>query len=326
MPAMPNERLVELITLRDWLRFAVSRFNAAALCYGHGTDRALDEAAFIVLASLHLDPDDLDPWLDARLTRAERAVVDAAIEARIATRRPAPYITGCAYIRSHRFACDARAIVPRSFIAELICDAIEEGVEHFPPLPVAHPVRRVLDMCTGGGSLAILAALAWPEACVDAVDVSASALELAAVNVAAYDLEGRVRLLDGDLFDAVGDERYDLILSNPPYVTDANVASFPPEHRAEPLIAHAGGPDGLDIVRRILSGAGRHLRADGQLVVEVGDGRAALSEAFPGLPFVWVETRTAVGEVLALPASSLGPGRLEAAAPPRKARPRRSRD
>ncbi len=298
-------RLAELITVRDWLRYAVSRFNAAQLAYGHGTDRALDEAAFLILASLSLDVAELDPWLDARLTTPERKRLDDLIEARIATRKPAPYLVGVAYVRGRRFRVDERAIVPRSFVAELLCDRMDEGDEHFPPLPLGAPPSRILDLCTGGGSLAILAALAFPEASVDAVDLSAQALALARDNVADYGLGDRVRLLEGDLFAPLGDAKYDLIISNPPYVTDAAVASFPPEHRAEPELAHRGGADGLDIVRRVLAEAGRHLTPTGQIVVEVGQAGPALIKSYPDLPFVWLETATSTGEVAAIPASAL---------------------
>lgn len=300
-----SERIAELQTLRDWLRHAVSRFNAAGLAYGHGTDCALDEAAFMILASLHLDLDTLDPWLEARLTLAERSRLDALIEARVTTRKPAPYLVGVAAIRGRRFHVDERTIVPRSFLGELLCDRMDEGDEGFPPLPLAAPVTRILDLCTGGGSLAILAAEAFPEAEVDAVDVSAGALEVATRNVAAHGLENRVHLIVGDLFSGLGEQRYDLILSNPPYVTDAAMAAFPPEHRAEPPLAHCGGADGLDLVRRILEAAGRHLEPNGQIVVEIGQAREALEAAYPELAFLWLETATSEGEVFALPASAL---------------------
>jgi ribosomal protein L3 glutamine methyltransferase len=313
----PSDRLAQLVTIRDWLRYAVSRFNKAGLVYGHGTGRALDEAAFLVLVALDLEPDVLDPWLDARLTMPERVRLDAMIHARIETRRPAPYIVGAAYIRGHRFRCDERAIVPRSFIGELICDFVE-GEAPFPPLPAARPPERILDLCTGGGSLAVLAALAFPGARVDGVDISEEALVLAAENVADYGLEDRVRLVHSDLLAGLTGLRYDLIISNPPYVTDAAVAAFPPEHMAEPVLAHAGGADGLDIVRRILAEAGRHLAADGQLVVEVGSGREAVTAAFPDLRVTWIDTATATGEVLAVPASALAGGEGPRLSPSRR--------
>lgn len=303
-----DDRLADLVTIRDWLRYAVSRFNVAGLVYGHGTERALDEAAFIILSALNLDVADLDPWLEARLTTPERQRLANLIDARIETRKPAPYLVGAAYLRGRRFRADERAIVPRSYIAELLCDRMDEDELHFPPLPADTPVRHILDLCTGGGSLAILAALAFPEATVDAVDISADALALASENVADYGLGDRIRLIEGDLFAPLGDRRYDLILSNPPYVTDAAVSAFPPEHRAEPEVAHRAGPDGLDLVRRILGGAGRHLAPEGQIVIEVGQAGEALSASFPDLPFVCIETATSSGEVMALPASVLQSG------------------
>ncbi len=313
-------RVAELITIRDWLRYAVSRFNAAQLAYGHGTERALDEAAFLILTALDLDNAELDPWLDARLTTPERKRLDQLVEARVTTRKPAPYLVGAAYVRGRRFRVDERAIVPRSFIAELLCDRLDEGQEHFPPPLSEAPITRILDMCTGGGSLAVLAALAFPEASVDAVDVSAEALALARDNVAAYGLEDRIRLLEGDLFAPLGDATYDLIISNPPYVTDAAVAAFPPEFRAEPELAHRAGPDGLDIVRRILDECGRHLAPAGQIVIEVGQAGPALIERYPDLPFVWLETATSAGEVAALPAAA-----VQSATRPHKITSRRPR-
>lgn len=298
-------RTAELITIRDWLRYAVSRFNAANLSYGHGTDCAVDEAAFLILAALDLDITEIDPWLEARLTTPERKRLDELVEARVVTRKPAPYLVGAAYVRGRRFRADERAIVPRSYIAELLCDRIDQGAELFPPLPTDLPVTRILDLCTGGGSLAILAALAFPEAHVDAVDLSADALTLARENVADYGLDDRIRLIEGDLFASLGDATYDLVVSNPPYVTDAAVAAFPPEYRAEPELAHRAGRDGLDIVHRILAGCGQHLAPTGQLVIEVGQAGPALTESYSKLPFVWLETATSTHEVAALPAPAL---------------------
>ena len=302
-----DDRLAALVTIRDWLRYAVSRFNAAGLVYGHGTERTLDEAAFIILAALDLDVAELDPWLDARLTTPERQLLAGLIDARITTRKPAPYLVGAAYIRDYRFRVDERAIVPRSLIGELLADRLDEGEQLFPPLPAKQPIERILDLCTGGGSLAILAALAFPGAHVDAVDISAPALALARENVQDYGLSTRIRLLEGDLFAPVGGQLYDLVLSNPPYVTDAAVAAFPPEYRAEPELAHRAGDDGLDLVRRILSDAGRHLAPGGQIVIEIGQSGPALEAAFPHLPMIWLDTATTSREVIALPASALAP-------------------
>lgn len=301
MGSTQNSAVDDLATVRDWLRYALSRFNAAGLVYGHGTDNAADEAAFLILRTLHLPPDQLDPWLDARLTQAEREAVAAIIEQRIATRRPAAYLLGEAWIGEHRFFVDERAIVPRSFIGELLT----RSPEALTPEPEA--VTRVLDLCTGSGCLAILAALSFDDCRVDASDVSADALAVAKRNVADYGLEERVRLVQSDLFAGLGNARYDLIISNPPYVTAAAVAAFPPEYQAEPAIAHAGGEDGMDIVRRILSDAGDHLTSNGTLIVEIGVGRDVLESSFPNLGFVWLETETSRGEVFALAAADLAP-------------------
>jgi len=289
----------ELLSVRDLLRFAVSRFREAGIVFGHGTTNALDEAAFLLLWGLHLPVDQLDPFVDSRLTRSEKEKLLALIEARIATRKPAAYLTGEAWIKGHRFVVDERVIVPRSFIGELLADT--DAVWPFEERKIV----RVLDLCTGSGCLAILAALAFPNAEIDAVELSDGAVEVARLNVANHGLEERVRLFHGDLFDPIGKSRYDLIISNPPYVTDAAMAAFPPEHASEPRLAHAGGPDGLAIVRRILAGAGAHLEPDGELVMEVGSGQAALVAEFPDLPFLWLDTEESVGEILLLPAKAL---------------------
>lgn len=300
---LPSAPLDDLVTLRDWLRFATSRFSAEGLVFGHGTATALDEAAFLILSALHLPIDQLEPWLDARLTREERARIAALIEARITTRKPAPYLVNAAWIRGQRFYVDERVIVPRSYIGELLDTGALAAV-----LPDPDSVGRVLDLCTGSGCLAILAAAAFPDAAVDAVDVSADALEVAARNVADYGLTDRIALHRSDLFAALEGRMYDLILSNPPYVTAAAVSDFPPEYRAEPQLAHLGGQDGMDLVRRILAEAGRHLAPEGALVVEVGMGRGVLETEYPDLPFLWLDTEESEGEVLALPAAALGRG------------------
>ena len=299
-----DDRIAALLTVRDWLRYAVTSFNTAGLVYGHGTGRAVDEAAFIILSALELDVGDLDPWLEARLTRSERQRIADLVDQRIGTRKPAPYLVGRGYIRGRRFRVDERAIVPRSYIGELLCDRLDEGEEHFPPLPSDAPVLRILDLCTGGGSLAILAALAFPEADVDATDISADALALARENIADYGLEHRIRLIEGDLYAPVAGKTYDLILANPPYVTDAAVAAFPPEYRAEPDLAHRAGPDGLALVRRIIAGAGTHLAPSGQIVIEIGNAAEALEAAYPDLPFVGIDTATSTDEVIAIAASA----------------------
>jgi ribosomal protein L3 glutamine methyltransferase len=290
----------QLVTLRDWLRHAVSRFAAEKLVFGHGTATALDEAAFLVLSTLHLPIDSLEPWLDARLLPAERLAVRDMIEKRIATRKPAPYLTNEAWVGGHAFYVDERVIVPRSYVAELLGQDGLSGIIGDPS-----SVGSVLDMCTGSGCLAVLAALAFEAAQVDAADISADALAVAARNVGEYGLEDRVSLVQTDLFEGLAGRRYDLILANPPYVSDAGVAAFPPEYAAEPRLAHWGGADGLDIVRRILAEAGAHLQPGGHLIVEVGTGRTTIEEDYPHLPFIWLDTAESAGEVFAIGAADL---------------------
>lgn len=286
-------------TVRDWLRYAVSRFRAADLGYGHGTSNAIDEAAYLILHTLHLPIDQLEPWLDAQLLPTERQAIEKMIETRIATRKPASYLTNEAWIQGHSFYVDERVIVPRSYIGEFLAGRLEAIVED----PTA--VDRVLDICTGSGSLAILAALAFPAARIDASDISDEALQVARRNVGDYGLEHRIRLLKSDLFASLSGQRYDLILANPPYVREDAVAAFPPEHAAEPRLAHAGGTDGLDFVRRILAAAGDHLTPAGVLVVEIGTGRALLEQQFPQLPFLWLDTGGSEGEVFTITRSGL---------------------
>jgi ribosomal protein L3 glutamine methyltransferase len=297
---LPEQPEQQLQTVRDWVRYAVSRFNAADLVYGHGTANALDEAAFLVLHTLKLPIDQLDPWLDAKLLMPERIVLRAIIEKRISTRKPAPYLTKTAWAGGHAFYVDERVIVPRSYMAELMAAGLDAAV------PELGEVERVLDLCTGSGCLAILAALAFEDASIDAAELSPDALDVAERNVSAYGLEERVRLVRSDLFDGLERERYDLILSNPPYVSDSAIAAFPPEHAAEPAMAHAGGGDGLDIVRRMLVEAAEHLTDDGLMIVEIGTGRETLEAEFPELPFLWLDTEESEGEVFALPRSGLG--------------------
>jgi ribosomal protein L3 glutamine methyltransferase len=300
MSNTPNPADIDdLATLRDWLRYATSRFTEAGLTFGHGTETPLDEAAFLILSALHLPIDQLEPWLEARLTRDERRTVAGLIAARIATRKPAPYLVNAAWIKGHRFYVDERVIVPRSYIGELL----DEGLSAIVADPDA--VESVLDLCTGSGCLAILAALAFPNATVDAADISADALEVAKRNVADYGLEERVTLHRSDLFSALGGRTYDLIISNPPYVTAEAVAAFPPEYKAEPELAHLGGEDGMDLVRRILADAAVHLNPEGMCVVEVGMARDTLETEYPDVPFLWLDTEQSEGELFALSADAL---------------------
>ena len=274
----------ELSTLRDLMRFAVGRFNAAGVFFGHGTDNAWDEAAYLLLHGLHLPIDQLEPYLDARLTTIERATVLELIRRRIDERLPAAYLTREAWLGDFRFYVDERVIVPRSHIAELLRDQLSPWVND----PWA--VGRVLDMCTGSGCLAILAAEAFPEATIDAIDISSDALAVARINVDAYELGERIRLIESNAFTAVPDERYDVIISNPPYVNAESMAVLPEEYRREPELALASGADGLDFVRTLIAQAARHLTPNGILVVEIGHNKEALEQAFPRLSFVWLDT------------------------------------
>ena len=273
-----------LITLRDWLRFAVSRFNEAQLFFGHGTDNAYDEAAWLILHSLHLPLDRLEPFLDASLADAEKTILAALLKRRIAERKPAAYLTHEAWLEGVRFYVDERVIVPRSFIAHLLSDQLAPWIED------AEGVEDVLDLCTGSGCLAILAAQAFPYARVDAADISPGALEVARRNIAEHDVEEQVSALQSDLFSALGGRRYDLVLANPPYVNAASVEALPPEYHHEPALALGSGEDGLDTTRIILREAAAHLKPGGLLVVEIGHNRDILETAYPDLPFVWLDT------------------------------------
>ena len=274
----------ELKTLRDLLRFAVSRFEEAGLFFGHGSDNAWDEAVYLVLHTLHLPIDNLTPFIDARLTSDERAAVLAVIERRIKARLPAAYLTHEAWLGDFRFYVDERVIVPRSHIAELLREQLNPWVSD----PWA--IGRVLDLCTGSGCLAILAAHAFPEAVVDAVDISSDALAVAQRNVADYGLEDRLNLIESDAFAGIAGRKYDVIISNPPYVNAESMDALPHEYRQEPELALASGEDGLDFTRIILARAAEHLNPGGVLVVEIGHNRDALEAAFPDTPFTWLDT------------------------------------
>ncbi|MEW5781566.1 MAG: 50S ribosomal protein L3 N(5)-glutamine methyltransferase [Pseudomonadota bacterium] len=289
-----SELLDDLITIRDWLRWGVSRFNEAKLFFGHGCDNAHDEAAWLILHALHLPPDRLDPYLDARLTRHERLAVLELLQQRIARRLPAAYLTHEAWQAGLRFYVDERVLIPRSYFAELLVEGFAPWVED----PAA--IASALDLCTGSGCLAILMAHAFPNAQIDAIDLSADALEVARRNVADYHLEDRIRLVQGDLFAGLGKRKYDLIISNPPYVTAEAMRELPAEYRHEPPLALAAGQDGLDIVRRILAGAKKHLKPHGLLAVEVGHNKDIVEAAFPNLPLVWLDTESGEGKIFLL--------------------------
>ena len=285
----------QLRTVRDLLRFAVSRFNQAGLAFGHGSDNAYDEAAYLILHTLHLPLDQLEPFLDARLLPDEVKQVLDILERRVRDRVPAAYLTREAWLGDFRFYVDERVIVPRSHIAGML----EQGLRSW--IPDAESVERALDLCTGSGCLAILAAHAYPNARIDACDISPAALEVARRNVQDYELGDRLRVVESDLYAALGEEeRYDVIVSNPPYVTEAAMQALPPEYRHEPVLALAAGGDGLVVVRRILKDTKRHLTRNGVLVVEVGSGRKAVEAAYPDIEFTWLETGVGDDQVFLL--------------------------
>ena len=282
-----------LDTVRDFLRFAVSRFNEAGLFFGHGSDNAHDEAAYLILHTLNLPLDILEPYLDARLLPSEKHRLLGLIERRVKERVPVAYLTRHARQGDFDFYVDERVIVPRSFIAELLGEPLRPWIEY------DELVHNVLDLCTGSGCLALQAACHYPDAVVDAADISLDALEVAAVNVEDYGLQERVNLIHTDLFEGL-EGRYDLIITNPPYVDAESVAALPPEYRHEPEPALGSGEDGLDAVRRILPQAARFLNPHGVLLAEIGHNRDALEAAFPELPFVWLDTSGGDGFVFLL--------------------------
>lgn len=281
---MFNQAKNHLHTLRDLLRFAVSQFNQAGLVFGHGSDTAYDEAAYLILHTLHLPLDHLEPFLDARLTSTEVSQVLDILERRVTERLPAAYLTHEAWLGSYSFYVDQRVIIPRSFIAELLQNRLE------PWITDAAEIHAALDLCTGSGCLAIVLAHAFEQAEIDAVDISTDALAVASRNIADYQLQERVRLMQSDLFAGLAGRRYDLIISNPPYVNAESMAELPEEYRHEPVNALASGADGLEATRRILAGAAAHLTDQGLLVVEIGHNRDAVLREYPRTPFTWLET------------------------------------
>jgi ribosomal protein L3 glutamine methyltransferase len=295
-------------TVRALLGYGVERFEAAGLSYGHGTTNPLDEAAWLVLHALGLPLNELNPHLDTPLTQAQHDAARKLLDQRVRTRKPAAYLTHEAWLGPHRFYVDERVIVPRSYIFELL---ESRGTPGAPP-PIwrqKKPPEAILDVCTGSGCLAIIAAKRFPGARVDAVDLSTDALDVAQRNVAEHGVADRVRLLESDLFSALKGRRYDLIVSNPPYVKAASMKALPDEYRNEPPMALASGADGLDHTRVILSESRRHLNPKGLLVVEIGHNRKALERAYPALPFHWPKTSGGTKFVFELAREALPSGR-----------------
>lgn len=285
-------RLIECIEQQS------ARLAQAGVCFGHGTDNAFDEAVWLALWRLGLPLDELDGVAQRELTPAEQARIEALIEQRIATRKPAAYLTGEAWLQGVPFICDERAIVPRSLIAELIADGSLDAW-------LSERTRSVLDLCTGNGSLAVLAALAWPEVHVDAADLSADALAVARLNIERHNLAERITLLQGDGLAAVAGHRYDLIVCNPPYVNSASMAALPAEYRAEPALALAGGSDGMDFIRTLLRDAAGHMTDQAVLVVEIGHEAAHFEAAFPQLEFAYLPTHDGDDQVVLITREAL---------------------
>jgi len=292
---MPNH----FVTVRDILRYAITRFNTEKLFFGHGTDNAFDEAAYLILHTLKLPLDQLDPFLDARLLQSEIDKLLRVITRRTEDRVPAAYITNEAWLGGYRFYVDERVIVPRSFIAELI-------PEHFSPwIQDPAQIRHALDLCTGSACLPVLLADAFPQAQIDAVDISPQALQVARRNVDDHALGDRIDLVESDLYAKLPTRTYDLIISNPPYVDAESMQKLPQEYLQEPRIALAGGQDGMDLVRRIIEGAAQRLTPNGVLIVEIGNGRAAAEAAFPELDLTWMTTSAGDDMVFLLTAAQL---------------------
>lgn len=286
-------------TIRDLLRYAVTRFNTAGLFFGHGSINALDEAAYLILHTLKLPLDKLDPFLDAHLLPNETANVLQVIERRATERVPAAYLTNEAWLGEYRFYVDERVIVPRSFIAELVPEQFAPWVDD------ADSVTDILELCTGSGCLSILMADAFPHAQIDAVDISPDALAVAQRNVDDYGLQDRIALIESDLYAKLPKKRYDLIVTNPPYVNAGSMAKLPQEYMHEPQIALAGGDDGMDLVRKIVAGAGERLTDKGVLIVEIGNERAFAEAAFADLELTWLSTSAGDDMVFLLTADQL---------------------
>jgi ribosomal protein L3 glutamine methyltransferase len=304
-PKFPKISSGELVTLLDFVRYAVSRFVEAKLVFAHGTTDPVAEAAFLVCETLHLHPDQFETFATARVAAHEAKQILDVIARRVTLRKPAAYLVNKIYMRGLPFYVDERVIVPRSFIGELLDSHFGGSDEEGTLIDDPSHVENVLDLCTGSGCLAILASRSFPNARVDAVDISSGALDVAARNAADYGLEDVITLHRGDLFGPIRDRRYDLILSNPPYVDAEGMAALPRECRAEPKLAFDGGADGLDIVRRILNEAGRHLTPGGGLLCEIGRGRETLEAAFPQLPLLWLDSEDSEGEVFWIGAADL---------------------
>lgn len=285
------DQLKELVTIRDWVRFFVSEMNRLQVFFGHGSSNSLDEAVYLVQSILYLPLSDISPFLDARVLESEKAKLTDCLKRRTVDREPASYITGQAWLTGHSFKVDPRVIIPRSFLAELLEDRLTPWLDN-PDMPC-----RVLDLCCGSACLGILAALALPNAEVDCIDLSSEALAVAQANVMDYQLQDRVRLIESDLYNQLGSEKYDIILTNPPYVNENSMASLPKEYLHEPRMALAGGDDGMNLIDTILRQAPRYLNNDGMLFCELGNEREFFEQRYPTLPALWLEVSAGEDQV-----------------------------
>lgn len=291
-PRADRDAVRSLATIHDLVRYGVSLFHHADLVYGHGTGNAYDEAAFITLESLNLPIDGLDLYRDCRLGIAEKRAVIDVFRRRVETRKPATYLLNRAYIQGLPFYVDERVIVPRSFIAEILCRNDSHN-----PVREMREVTSVLDLCTGSGCLAVLAGYLYPQAHIDAVDLSADALDVARRNIAEHDMDHRITLHQGDLFTTLAGRQYDLILTNPPYVDGPAMAELPPEYGHEPRMALDGGVDGMDLVRKIIATAPAHLNQGGGMMCEIGMGRPVIEPNYADHGLIWLDTELSQGEV-----------------------------
>ena len=273
----------ELLTIRDWLRFTVSRFEESDVFFGHGTDNSYDEAVWLVMSALHLPMDTLENFVDARITEQERNHLAHLIERRITEHTPTAYLVNEAWLQGFKFYVDERVIVPRSFIAELLVSDLSPWIE-YPEM-----IESAADICTGSGCLGILLANSFPNATIDVIDISLDAIEVANINIANYGLQEQITAIESDMFTELQGKTYDLIISNPPYVDAPSMASLPAEYQREPQLALGSGHDGLDHTHTILREASKYLNDDGLLIVEIGHNRDALLEAYPNVQFVWLE-------------------------------------
>jgi ribosomal protein L3 glutamine methyltransferase len=281
----PIKLAEELTTIRDWIRYAVSQFEASNIFYGHGADNSYDEAVWLIMSGLHLPMETLDNFLDASITTAERKHLAYLIEQRVTKHIPTAYLVREAWLHDYKFYVDERVIVPRSFIAELLLDDSLRAWIEYPEM-----IESAADICTGSGCLGILLAHAFPSAAVDVIDISPDAIAVSNINIANYGLEEQVTAIQSDMFSALAGKTYDVIISNPPYVDATSMATLPTEYRNEPQLALGSGVAGLDHTHTILREAAHYLTDEGILIVEIGHNRDALLEAYPNVSFVWLDT------------------------------------